>query len=143
MLRSAILAGLAVSLAATPAVAREWSYVTGNSLGVAIAVSPASFSQRGDLVSGLFRFRDRKGAYSYRHVRIDCRRGVIADAAAGPTDRVVPQDIAWRPVVARSLGAELVWTLCPDDAWRASIERVGPDLRMRVPLPPPTGTPRN
>jgi len=143
MLRSSVVAALLISLAATPALARDWSYVTGNSLGISIAVSPASFSQRGDLVSGLFRFRDRKGEYSYRHVRIDCRRGTIADAAAAPTDRIVPQDLAFRPVVARSLGAELVWSLCPDDAWRASIERVGPDLRMRPPIERAPTQPRN
>lgn len=137
MKRIAFLATALVSssIALTPAVARDWSYVTTNSAGVAVAVSSGSFVRAGDQVSGLFRFRERQG-YSYHDVRIDCRSGKIADTAvSGPTERALAQDVTYRPVVQGSVGAFLRATLCLDGWGRpVTIQPIGPTMSMPPPV---------
>ena len=136
MLRSTLLAGLALTLGATPALARDWSYVTTNGRGTIVAVANASFQRSGDRISGLFRFRDRRGNEMYRHVSIDCRLRTIGDAlAAGPADRVVPQGIGHHMIVDGSIGAYMAGTMCQDyGADYAFYRPAGPETYMPPPV---------
>lgn len=120
------------SLALTPAMARDWNYVTGTSRDVIIAVAPASIMRAGGQVSGLFRFRDRSGD-TYKHIAIDCRRASIGEADAAAAIVRAPRDIALRPVVNGSVGASLASNICGNDNRPDPGQAAGPVTYM----PPP------
>ena len=135
MPRSTLLAAIAITLVATPALARDWAYVTTNGRGVSVAAATASFERRGDRLSGLFRFRDRDG-YSYKHVVIDCRNMTIGEAvAAGPTDRLVPQGLGHHAIVPGSLGASMASTMCDTGrSYDGLSQPAGPETYMPPPV---------
>ena len=131
LLPSLCFALLTAGIAAGPADARGWEYMTKRADGTLIAVAPATFARLSGRAIAIFRFR--KGDAEWVNlVGADCRHdGVYAirlneDAAtAAKTPRTLPATASYHPAVAGSIGALLVGAMCRDTLLPPNIQ-MGP-----------------
>lgn len=133
------------AVAAAPAVAGGWTYMTTRADGTLIAVAPATFARTGDRATAIFRFR--KGDAEWHNlVGADCRsHGVFAMrlTETGPglikAPRALPAGAAYHPAVPGSVGAWLIDAMCADPRMPTNVMPgpTGPGDPAFVPTPMP------